>query len=382
MNSLLEIPELHEAPDIANAPALLPPEAKPLSALIRHDGDDPNELLRHRYLCRGGGLLLVGPTGIGKSSLSMQAMILWAIGREFFGIRPAKPLKSLLVQAENDDGDLAEMRDGVLAGLNLSEAEREMALSSIMVVREDSRTSRRFFAEVVRPLLEQHRPELLWIDPALAYLGGEASSQETVGSFLRNELNPLLREFNCGAVVVHHTNKPPNGRDKPDWSAGDFAYLGSGSAEWANWSRAVLALRNLGSPTVFELRAGKRGYRLGWMEVDGRTKAYAKTIAHAKEPGVIFWREADALEVPTVDKAKAIPTPECILAHVPPDRPIAKEVLRGKANAAGIAWNKINALIAELIDDGRLFEWLKKRPRTSPQILLARGAQPPEELLP
>jgi len=38
----------------------------------------------------GGGLLLVGPTGIGKSSLSMQDMILWALGRESFEIFPTR----------------------------------------------------------------------------------------------------------------------------------------------------------------------------------------------------------------------------------------------------------------------------------------------------
>ena len=37
-------------------------------------------------------------------------------GRPLFGIVPARPLKSLLIQAENDEGDLAEMRDGVIAG--------------------------------------------------------------------------------------------------------------------------------------------------------------------------------------------------------------------------------------------------------------------------
>ena len=113
--------------------------------------------------------------------------------------------------------------------------------------------------------LTKHQPDLLWIDPALAYLGGEVGSQREVGGFLRNMLNPLVHEFNCAVVVVHHTNKPPVGREKPDWNAGDFAYLGGGSAEWANWARAVLALRSLGSHSVFELRAGKRGARLGWM---------------------------------------------------------------------------------------------------------------------
>ena len=357
-----------------------PPEAKLLSALVRHTDNDPNELLKHRFLCRSCGLLLVGPTGIGKSSLAMQAMILWAIGRRLFGIEPVKPLKSLLIQAENDEGDLAEMRDGVISGLKLTEDEGKRAMENIIVVREDSRTGLGFFVGTVRPLLEKHQPDLLWIDPALAYLGGEVGSQKEVGGFLRNMLNPLVREFNCGVVVVHHTNKPPVGVEKRDWNAGDHAYLGSGSAEWGNWARAVIALRSLGSHSVFELRAGKRGARLGWVEPDGETKSYAKVIAHANEPGVICWREADESEVPQTGRAKKVPTKEDIMPHVPLDKPISKEALRGKANAAGIAWNKINPLIAELIDEGALFEWQEKRQGTNARKLLSRKPQPSEEL--
>ncbi len=181
--------------DTGEPPVAAPPppaNARPLGELVRPSQGDPNELLRHRYLCRGGGLLLVGPTGIGKSSLSMQFMLLWALGREAFGIAPARPLKSLLIQAENDDGDLAEMRDGVRSGLGLKEEEARAAFANIIVCREDSLMSDEFFKDRVIPLLKEYQPDLLWIDPVLAYLGGEANSQKDVGRFLRNQLNPVL----------------------------------------------------------------------------------------------------------------------------------------------------------------------------------------------
>ncbi len=280
------------------------PVARLLSELQNHHRNDRNELLLFRFLCRLGTLLLCGPTGIGKSSLALQFAILWAIARDCFGIAPARPLKSLIVQAENDDGDIAEMRDGVIAGLGLSAEEKKAACDNILIVREDERTGIAFLHETVRRLLAEHKPDLLWIDPALSFLGGESNSQKDVGGFLRNGLNPLLREFNCGCVIVHHTNKPASGKEKPQWSAGDFAYLGSGSAEWANHARAVLALRSIGSHNVFELQAGKRGSRLGWRESDGQTKAFAKYLAHAKEPGVICWREVTADELDTGGRPK------------------------------------------------------------------------------
>ncbi len=359
----------------------VPPRARPLADLVRFHENDPNELLRSRYLCRGGGLLLVGPTGIGKSSLSMQLMLSWALGRAAFGIPPTRPLKSLLIQAENDDGDLAEMRDGVRAGLALCEADALAAYGNIIVAREDSLSGEEFFKGTVAPLLSEHRPDLLWIDPALAYLGGEANSQKDVGRFLRNWLNPLLHQHACGCVVVHHTNKPPSGQEKSNWQAGDFAYLGSGSAEWANWARAVLVMRAVGSHSVFELRAGKRGPRLNWREDDGETRRYARHIAHADQPGAICWREADPSEVPTEALPDRPRGKDDLLPHVPIDKPITKEALRSKANRAGIALNKINGLIAELVEDGKLHEWRVRRKGTNPQRLLARFAQPEEELL-
>ena len=128
--------ELNDIPEVAGKPArsatssasgaeeekpkLPPPEAVGIGLLQTPVLNDPNELLKHRYLCRGGGMLLVGPAGVGKSTLQMQASLCWGIGREFFGIHPARPLKSLLIQSENDHGDLAEMRDGVLDGLAFS----------------------------------------------------------------------------------------------------------------------------------------------------------------------------------------------------------------------------------------------------------------------
>jgi len=353
-----------------------------LGELLRPVPGDPSELLRHRYLCRGGGLLLVGPTGIGKSSLSMQFMMLWALGREAFGIAPARPLKSLLIQAENDDGDLAEMRDGVRRGLGLGEAEAQAAFANIIVSREDSLVSEEFFQHRVIPLLEEHRPDLLWIDPALAYLGGEANSQKDVGRFLRNQLNPVLHRYDCACILVHHTNKPAAGREKAEWSGGDFAYLGGGSAEWANWARSVLAVRSLGSHSVFELRAAKRGGRLGWRAADGETRTYARYIAHADEPGVICWREVDSAEIQEPSKVKRTYTKADVLAHVPPNKPIAKDTLRQKANAAGIAYAKINPLIVELLEDGVLHEWREKRKGTNAKVLYGRLPQPEPELIP
>jgi RecA-family ATPase len=64
--------------------------------------EDPDCLLGLRWICKGGTAVWQGPTGVGKSSLMMQGVITWSLGRPFFGIKPVRALKFLVIQAEND----------------------------------------------------------------------------------------------------------------------------------------------------------------------------------------------------------------------------------------------------------------------------------------
>lgn len=269
-------------------------------------GRDPNELIKHRFLYRGAVCLLCGPTGVGKSSLLMQLAIYLAVGRTLFGVVPGdvyqtQGMRILLVQAENDDGDLAEMRDGVLAGCgDLNPEEKRAAQKRIRVATICDKSGEAFTTQLDALLTELGPFELVMVDPAFAYLGGDSNSQKDVSHFMRELINPLLQKHQVGMILAHHTNKPLRGKEKDNWQASDFSYLGAGSAEWINPSRAALALRSVGSETVFEFRAAKRGRRLRWEDADGKRTTH-QHIAHHTEAGVICWRLAEAAEVAEVE---------------------------------------------------------------------------------
>jgi hypothetical protein len=250
--------------------------------------DDPNTLLGNRWLCRAGACLVVGQTGIGKSSFSMQAMVAWALGQPVFGITPTRPLRSLIIQAENDVGDLSEMFCGVLRGTNC--VDRLADLQPMLKFVSETATCGDSFHPWVSRLIDEHKPDLVWIDPLFAFLGGNASDQETVSKFLRNGLGTIAQRTGVLWMVVHHTNKPPVNADKrAAMVSSDFAYLGAGSAELANWARAVLSVREI-APSQFELRASKRGRRAGLVDVDGEpaTEVFLK---HG-EQGICWERSA------------------------------------------------------------------------------------------
>ncbi len=163
--------------------------SKSLSAFGRPTQGDTEELIKDRYLCRGGGLMLFGGTGLGKSSLAIQLPAQFALGQGDFGIEPARPLRSLIIQSENDDGDIAEFRDGTFAGYGYSGSDINKIQENVFVYTEVNKRGRPFLREVVDPLVEHHKPDLVWIDHALAYFNKNPNSPQDVGEFLREWLS-------------------------------------------------------------------------------------------------------------------------------------------------------------------------------------------------
>src|SRR5207249_1301647 len=128
-------------------------------------------------------------------------------------------------------------------------------------------------------------------------------------------LTPALKEYNCGALIVHHTNKFSAADRDAKKKANDFAYAGTGSAEWANWARGVLVLQAKNDIGLRELRIGKRA-RLGWKDVDGHP-TFVKILRQSPEGEKLFFteltpEEADEtlLETPYEKALRFLPEPD------------------------------------------------------------------------
>jgi hypothetical protein len=260
------------------------------------------------------------------------------------------------------------MKNGVFNGLNLSPEHQAQASQNIYVSQESSKTGMGLCHLVLGPLLTTIKPDLLWIDPALAYVGGDMNSQKDVGGFLRNQLNPLLAKHNCGLVIIHHTNKISK---DPERQTTDFTYLGAGSAEWSNWSRAIIALNKTDVDNLYELIAAKRGGRLKWKAGDGESLTMKRYIGHCKRPDTICWMEmaiTDAEEL-RANNGKSI---QDVIKHVPQNELIAKDDLVKMCRQNGIGKNLTAELIDELLDDDQLYEVPVPRVGKRPKVLLSR----------
>jgi AAA domain len=346
---------------------------KPLMELQPAKENDGNTLLGNRFLCRGGGGLLIGPTGIGKSTAIIQMGICWSVGKECFSIAPAQPLKILYIQSENDEGDLCEMRDGVLEHLKLNPEKRERLDRNFTCVFESSRAGGDFIRETLEPLLQKHSPDLVILDPALAYIGGNASEQETVGTFLRNLLNPVLQTHKCGVLIVHHTPKPNGDGKAKNKLATDFAYAGLGSVEWSNCARFILVLSARQENGVRELRVAKRA-RLGWKDALGQP-CFTRLLRQNPEGGALYYAELSPEEAMAMD-GKLTPLQQFLRSGIfaVPGEEIAKDALIAKIAEKKICGlNTARRLVVELlISEGYVEEFEKPRSTGRPQKWLRR----------
>lgn len=268
-------------------------------------GADPNCVIGFRdgrtlrYLCRGKSAWLLGPSGIGKSSLVTEFAVGWALGLDVWGISPGgKRLKSLVIQAENDQHDLAEMAQGIARAYNLdSGSDALAAVTENVRFRSETRSVGPEFVDRLHRMIDADRPDIVWIDPLLSFAGIDVNKQDQVSAFLRTQLNPVLESTGAVAIGVHHTGKPKGAKETKGWTAIDWAYSGLGSSELVNWARAVMLLRPLGDG-LFNLMLAKRGKRAGARHPDGdpTTNLF---LRHATVG--IRWEQSPPPEEPTED---------------------------------------------------------------------------------
>jgi hypothetical protein len=146
--------------------------------------------------------------------------------------------------------------------------------------------------------------------------------------------------------MVHHTNKPKSGKDDNAPLNGEWAYQGAGSAEWANWARAVLSLQSSGEPGVYKLHAGKRGARIGWKN-DQDSILYERIVLHSKEKGLIYWHEGSEEDMPDRGGRTEIYQPDKIVKLLGDGLP-TKEWQRKSSDELGISRSQFYRIKTEL----------------------------------
>jgi hypothetical protein len=278
------------------------PQEFPLQSIIDYDPEnDPDNLIGDRWIRRGSSVLFVGQSGCGKSSMAFYQGLRWAIGSDWFGCQPVRPLKVAYVQAENDIADQHDALKGAAQMVFGSDWQNGLRRADMLFFREAVRTGVEF-TTMLRRLIRKTKVDIVYIDPLLSYIGGNPSDIEVCANFTRHLLQPIMMETGVVIVLVHHFPKPKGKDDKPE-SVADMAYSGFGSSDLTNWAREVIVLKEVGfnQPRRFMLGMAKRGDRSGLKDKNGNKTG---SIVIQRGVGTISWDYAPPEQF-VVDKSAA-----------------------------------------------------------------------------
>jgi len=257
------------------------------------ENQDKNVLFRHNWLAIGQAFGLVASSGVGKSSMADQMALHWVLGHPFLA-EPTRPLKISMIQAEDSDRDLQEQRDGMMHGMALEGFDGEAiaeALNGVAFPTDFIGVQGDNFLQKLAEYQSDCRFDLIFINPLQRFFGGDISSQEDTSKFCAG-LDRILKhpDYGCTMGIVMHTPKFHSGVKDGRQSVDDYAeYAMAGSQEWTAWIRAVINFQKHGtSEDYFDIKASKRGKRLGWKDADGNPTT-KRVFKHSE--GFIYWQE-------------------------------------------------------------------------------------------
>jgi hypothetical protein len=331
-------------------------------------------LLGNRYLCRDGGMFIVAPSGQGKSSLSIQLACEWALGSDPLDIQAAAPSRVLIIQGEDDDGDITEMSQWIL-NAGFSEDKLKQIEESTHIEPVNDVVGRNFIG-ALGEICDLWTPDILFINPYTSYLGGDPKDDKLANEFLREGLSPLLKRFHCGCIIMHHTPKTQY-NPSVDFTSTDFMYRGAGCATMTNWSRSYMVFEPVNDDGLFRFVAAKRGKRIGWGSL-------YRFFRHSKQPGVIKWESASPDEIDAVINSKAkssnkgpyIDT-DTVWNKMEPLRPYTRQEFREWVKKTfNLGEKRADGFLREIIDKGLAQEIKTPRANTNPLTTYHKGPKP------
>lgn len=305
-------------------------------------------------LHQGSKMLISGPSKMGKTWLLMDLAVSVQTGTPLWGLQTSQA-DVLYINLELQEFHAQKRCKKILDSKNLT-AVKGMGIWNL---RGRACDISRLRSQLMSRILKGDYG-LIIFDPIYKVYGGRDENSVSDIAEIMNELERITNETGAALVyVAHQTKGNQSGKEAIDRISGSGAFA-----------------RDVDSGLILTEHEGADCYTAD-AAILRNFPPFAPFVLRWEWPLMV--RESDI--DPERLKARRSSNPakhhtvEEILAHVPRENPIGKDILKDNANKAGIALNKINPLINQAIEKGLLFEHLVKRPRTSPRKLIARYPQ-------
>ena len=205
----------NEPPHAPEEPQEIIPVANhSLREMLADTSPMPLDIISPRVLTPGGLLVFGGAPKVGKSDFILCWLMHMAAGVEFLGMRPPRPLRVFILQAEIQYHYLRER----LRQLRIDPEIRDAALDNLVMTPQlKLMLNEEGLAQVIAAIHERfprEKPDIIVIDPLRnVFDGGRPDAHENDNNamlfFLQKRVEALRDAVNpdAGVVIVHHTSK-------------------------------------------------------------------------------------------------------------------------------------------------------------------------------
>jgi hypothetical protein len=332
-----------------------------LDDLLPLEIDTSTNILGHRFLERGSYATMIGSSGIGKSVAAMQIALEAACGQPALGIPVPRPLRIVLVQAEDSKNDRIE-QVRMARKIADTSALLDLTRKNFTVLTTTSHRGDELFSMLENSFGGKNSEgnladpiDLFIFNPAFAFLplGADVNDAEDVGKFLRSGLAPFLDYMGAAGIVVHHTSKLIH-RDTSKWSANTFMYSGHGSAEWTNCPRAVLLIEPTNDPKVWEFRASKRGSKSGYEQAGDIYHAYFR---YSTDPAIMYFEPASPEDIDSATSEVGVKDEDILSLFSEARKTLGEDSIGTLLRKDGLEENraKLRDRLKRLVKAGKLF---------------------------
>lgn len=165
-----------------------------------------------------GRVLLAGGAKLGKSAFAYSMAIKLAAGAEFLGIRPARPLRILWLQAENFVQSIASRREtefnpkDSLTPEERSIMKRNLFVTDRVMARLDDPEGNRKLCDII----DLRDRDLIIIDPLVNFIGANENDNTEMSEILTQIVDAMAADRGIATMVIHHMGKGKQTYGKKD----------------------------------------------------------------------------------------------------------------------------------------------------------------------
>ena len=172
-----------------------------LSDILSDTSEPPEAIVEGGILLKDTMLVIIGSAKTGKTFLGMNLALSIASGTEFLGFNVRQDKKVLYLCAE---GGYYPNRDRLkIMSESLDEASTSNALfhfnSNLSLDDEND-------YEKLLKIIEEHKPEVLILDPFIRFHGMDENSSQEINKIMRG-LRQIISDYNISLVLIHHKGK-------------------------------------------------------------------------------------------------------------------------------------------------------------------------------